>query len=131
MSGDPLSIADITDLERFVEAIPALPPPHADAAPRDRGRAIFESAEAACQTCHSGSAYTSGATVDIGTRGGAFQVAVLLGVGYRAPYMHDGCARALREVVRGDDACRGSAHGRTSHLSDGDIDDLVTYLRSL
>jgi cytochrome c peroxidase len=45
------------------------------------------------------------------------------------PYMHDGRAETLREVLtvfNPDDL-----HGRTSQLTEEELDDLVAYLRSL
>jgi cytochrome c peroxidase len=46
-----------------------------------------------------------------------------------APYLHDGSAVSLREVVT---TCnRSDRHGRTSGLTPQEIDDLVEYLLSL
>ncbi|MDD9942304.1 MAG: hypothetical protein OXU20_14755 [Myxococcales bacterium] len=58
------------------------------------------------------------------------QAPLLRGVGYRAPFMHTGCAETLWE--RFDHTCGGGdQHGNTSELTPQNIDDLVTYLRSL
>jgi hypothetical protein len=58
-----------------------------------RGQAIFEdAAHAACTICDSGPELTNDASVDVGT-GGTFQVPRLLGVAWRAPFLHDGCCR--------------------------------------
>jgi hypothetical protein len=89
------------------------------------GRAVFE--RAGCADCHAGAALTTNETVDVGT-GGAFQVPSLVGIGYRAPFLHDGCAPTLRD--RFDPSCGGSAHG-SSALSDGEVESLVAYLESL
>ena len=68
-------------------------------------------------------------TVDVGT-GGAFQVPSLVGIGTRGPFMHNGCAKTLRD--RFDPACGGGdRHGITSDLTDGQISDLVAYLESI
>ena len=65
---------------------------------------------------------------DVGT-GGEFVTPSLIGVGLRAPLMHDGCAVNLRARFG---ACGGGdSHGKTSHLSDGEYDDMVAFLRSL
>ena len=66
--------------------------------------------------------------VHIGT-GAMFQVPTLIGVGARAPFMHDGCAATLmdRFVTCGG----GDAHGTTKALSQTQLTDLVTYLESL
>jgi len=92
-----------------------------------RGRALFESAQVGCASCHSGPRLTSAATVDVGT-GGSFQVPSLVGVSTRAPFMHNGCASSLRDRF---DSCGGSKHGQTSQLTELDIGDLVSYLQTL
>ncbi len=96
-----------------------------------RGRAIFESSEAACATCHHGALLTNNLLVDVGT-GDRFKVPSLVGVGARAPFMHDGCAPTLTERFTSGPTCGGGdAHGRTSHLTGAQIADLVAYLESL
>ena len=110
----------------------ALPPPgvRVEKAPAAvlRGRALFENPTVGCASCHGGPRLTTSASVDVGT-GGVFQVPSLLGVSARAPFLHDGCATTLRE--RFDTKCTTDRHGKTSHLSAADIDDLVGYLESL
>jgi mono/diheme cytochrome c family protein len=105
----------------------ALRAPHDEAALR--GKALFESKDVECATCHSGSAMTNNKTVDVGT-GEPLQVPSLVGIAYRAPFLHTGCAQTLRD--RFDPECGGGdKHGRTSQLDDAQIDDLVAYLESL
>lgn len=87
------------------------------------GEAVFRSA--GCASCHSGSAFTSNATVDVGT-GGAFQVPSLRGLRWRGPWMHDGCAQTLEQ--RFEPACGGKRHGT---VSPADVPKLVAYLKSL
>jgi hypothetical protein len=43
--------------------------------------------------------------------------------------LHDGSAATLREVLT--EANKKDEHGKTSHLGDEQISDLVEYLRSL
>ena len=57
------------------------------------------------------------------------QVPTLIGIAARAPYMHDGCASTLHD--RFGDCGGGDRHGKTSHLTATQIDDLVAYLESL
>jgi cytochrome c peroxidase len=46
-----------------------------------------------------------------------------------APYLHDGSARTLRDVLT---TCnKQDKHGKTSHLKANEIDDLVEFLKSL
>lgn len=100
----------------------------ADPAAVERGRIVFESAEAACSTCHAGPSFTGPGSHDVGT-GFLVQVPSLLGLSLRAPYMHNGCASTLHD--RFDTECGGDRHGRIDHLSAEDIDDLVAYLESI
>jgi mono/diheme cytochrome c family protein len=93
-----------------------------------RGKALFESAEATCASCHSGPALTNNQTVDVGT-GGNFQVPSLHGLALRAPFMHDGCAKTLAD--RFDPGCGGASHGNTAQLSEADKLDLISYLETL
>ena len=113
-----------------------------------RGRAIFESAEAGCATCHSGPAFTDSALDatgtptlhDVGTLGEAsgsrlgstltgLDTPTLRGLWRSPPYLHDGSAPTLRDVL----VTRNPAdtHGRTSHLTPTDLDDLLTFLLAL
>jgi mono/diheme cytochrome c family protein len=93
-----------------------------------RGRAVFQSADAQCSTCHAGSKLTSNISVDIG-KGRLSQVPSLVGVSRRAPFMSDGCAATLLD--RFDPACGGSKHGNPQALTSEQISDLVAYLESL
>jgi mono/diheme cytochrome c family protein len=109
----------------------ALQPPPAPRGADDpaalRGRALFEG-RAQCASCHSGAKLTDNRSVDVGT-GEPLQVPSLVGVAYRSPFIHDGCAATLRD--RFDPACGGDRHGSTADLTGEEIDDLVAYLESL
>jgi DNA-binding beta-propeller fold protein YncE len=108
-----------------------------------RGRELFFSAETRCASCHKGPFYTDsvpgGEIVrhDVGTGGDdpgetmgpAYDTPTLLGIYRSAPYLHHGKAAALRDVLT--TANRADRHGKTSHLDDGAIADLVAFLQSL
>jgi hypothetical protein len=66
--------------------------------------------------------------VFVGT-GEPFRVPSLVGVRWRAPYLHDGRAPTLRD--RFGPNCGGDLHGHTSQLTQSQINDLVTYLDTL
>jgi hypothetical protein len=128
MSGPQLLDGHIDALADWIDTIPAwksAPPVNGDAV--ERGRVLFNSAETACSTCHSGAKMTNNTSVDVGT-GLAFQVPSLLGLAFRAPYMHSGCAGTLEDRFG---ACGGSRHGNTASLSTAQVADLVAYLKSL
>jgi hypothetical protein len=95
-----------------------------------RGQALFRSADVGCTTCHSGDKLTNNQTVAIDTVATAkLQVPSLVAIGYRAPFMHNGCAATLAD--RFDPKCGGNAHGNTAGLSEAQRADLVAYLESL
>jgi len=106
----------------------ALPPPaklrqvSADTAP---GQTLFEQR---CASCHAGNMLTNSKNVDVGT-GGSFQVPSLVGVGWRRPLLHTGCAQTLQD--RFNPTCGGDRHGDTSDLSPAQIGDLVKFLETL
>jgi hypothetical protein len=100
---------------------------NADAAAR--GKTVFEDGSVGCLGCHNGALMTTKAIVDVGT-GGAFKVPSLVGVGARAPFLHDGCAKTLAD--RFSATCGGAdAHGKTSQLTPAQVTDLVAYLETL
>ena len=129
MGGPNVSAPQLDALTPWVNSIrrvPASPP--SDQAAVDRGRLLFNDATVACSSCHIGSQGTNNMTVNVGT-GLSLQVPRLVGLGLRAPFMHDGCASTLRDRFG---ACGGGdAHGHTSQLSSTQIDDLVAYLSTL
>lgn len=120
----------IADLKKWLGSLsPPKPIVDPDAPEAARGRSVFELA--GCPECHAGPAVAKTANVDVGVESpGEFQVPALRGVGYRAPFLHNGCAKTLRD--RFDPACGGGdKHGKTSQLSPAELDDLIAYLRSL
>jgi cytochrome c553 len=128
MSGAQLDNDVISALDRWVQSIPAPPSPSwVDAPSAVRGQALFEGAAAGCSSCHSGAKLTNNATLDVGT-GGNFQVPPLVGVGWRTPLLHDGCAATLEARFT---TCATPQHGSTSGLSPQNVSDLVAYLEQL
>lgn len=125
---------------------PAPLSPHAKSGLSDaakRGKEIFFSAETKCATCHSGPYYSDSTPVkpyklhDVGTgtsdksekMGPKYDTPTLLSVYRTAPYLHHGEARTLEDVLR---KCNPEdKHGKTSHLSDAQVADLVEFLKAL
>jgi mono/diheme cytochrome c family protein len=130
MSGGDITTSEKRALGPWLDRIPApVPVAIADAAALARGKALFDSPQVGCSGCHGGPLFTSNAKSEVGTAG-VFKAPSLLGVAARAPFMHTGCARTLRD--RFSAACGGGdQHGVTSHLSAAQLDDLVLYLESL
>jgi len=94
-----------------------------------RGKVIFK--QAGCARCHSGPLLTNLGKYDVGTEteeddDPAFDTPTLVEVWRTAPYLHDGRATTVREVLttyNGDDR-----HGQTSGLSDRELSDLAEYV---
>jgi CxxC motif-containing protein (DUF1111 family) len=127
MSGPPLAGDQETALLTWIDSIPTLPhSPPVDASAVTRGATLFTSQ--GCTACHNGPELTNNQTVDVGT-GGNFQVARLLGVGWRAPFLHDGRAATLTD--RFGSGGGGDSHGMTSTLTASQVSDLVAYLNSI
>ena len=120
--------------------------PHAKAGLSDsakRGKEIFFSKETACATCHSGPFFTDSNPAtkptlhDVNTGRSdpsekmplKYDTPTLLGVYRSAPYLHDGSAKTLRDVLTTNNG--GDKHGRTSHLAANQIDDLIEFLKAL
>jgi len=103
-----------------------------------RGREVFQ--RAGCPACHSGPDFTdstSGLLHDVGTlqatsgqRLGAtlegLDTPTLRGVWQTAPYLHDGSAASLFDVV--DSRNPEDRHGATRGLSDTERAELTSYL---
>jgi mono/diheme cytochrome c family protein len=128
MSGAALATDQIAVLTNWVESVPAPPAPSwVDSAAATRGKAIFTGAAAGCSTCHSGPKFTNNMTLDVGT-GGLFQVPPLVGLGWRAPFLHNGCAATLADRFG---SCSTPTHGNITSLTAGNISDLEAYLETL
>jgi mono/diheme cytochrome c family protein len=125
MSGPKIDKKQVDVLGKFLFTLPAPTKVRNLADVPVRGKDLFEQR---CSSCHSGAIMTNNKTVDVGT-GGAFQVPSLIGVAWRAPFLHTGCAKTLFD--RFDPACGGAAHGDTKDLDKAQIADLVGFLETL
>jgi cytochrome c peroxidase len=100
-----------------------------------RGQRLFQSAQTGCATCHPPPLFTDLAAYDVGTAGeydrstDRFDTPSLLEVWRTAPYLHNGSAATLRDVLTKKNP--HDRHGRTSHLTPQEIDDLAEFLLSL
>jgi len=134
MGGPQLGYGQLDALRAYLTRLPA-PSTSApsDPAAAARGKKLFESAAVGCSGCHSGAKLTNNESVDVGTgapgKSELFQVPSLLGVGVRAPFLHDGRAATLLD--RFGPAGGGDNHGQTSGLTSVQVKDLVTYLETL
>ena len=107
-----------------------------DTAARARGERLFNDPAVGCSACHPAPYFTDQRTHDVGTAGGplerlgpAIDTPSLLSLAGSAPYLHDGAAATLEQVLTA--ANPADAHGVTSHLSAAERADLVAYMLSL
>ncbi len=129
MGGNMLESDQMSALGSWVQTIPAPPAPTwVDPSAAAAGKALFERSDTQCSVCHSGAKLTNNQTVDVGT-GGMFQVPPLVGVGWRTPLLHTGCAATLADRFGG--TCATAGHGNVSQLSPQDVANLVAYLETL
>jgi YVTN family beta-propeller protein len=101
-----------------------------------RGKAVFESAETGCLACHHPPLYTDLQAHDVGTAdaygewfGPLIDTPTLRFLYDSEPYLHDGSAATLLDVLTVDNPA--DRHGITSHLTEGEIGDLVAFLLAL
>ncbi|MBE0542643.1 MAG: beta-propeller fold lactonase family protein [Verrucomicrobia bacterium] len=100
-----------------------------------RGEEVFRSKETACAQCHPGPLFTDLKTYDVGTLGrfdkpaDLFDTPTLVEIWRTAPYLHDGSAATMRDVLT--TANKNDQHGKTSHLTADQLSDLIEYLLSL
>lgn len=97
-----------------------------------RGKKVFRKAE--CARCHSGPHFTDMKQYDVGTGSGrhadtTFDVPALVELWRTAPYLYDGSASTIREVLTEHN--RDDEHGRTSELTEEELAALREYLLSL
>ncbi|MFO0876803.1 MAG: c-type cytochrome [Gemmataceae bacterium] len=122
---------------------PHIPAPGKLSTQAQRGKQLFFDEKVGCAKCHSGPYYSDSSLVrpyklhDVGTGGDdplermgpKYDTPTLLGVYRSAPYLHHGKARTLLEVLTTSN--KDDRHGKTSHLSKEQLDDLVAFLKSL
>ncbi len=97
-----------------------------------RGEALFEKAQ--CIRCHSGPTFTDLKSYDVGTGGLSgddtpLDTPTLVEVWRTAPYLKDGRAATIVDVLTTFN--EEDLHGRTSNLSEAEINDLAEYVLSL
>jgi mono/diheme cytochrome c family protein len=122
-------------VDEYLRALAPVPSPRlADGRPGPaarRGAAAFE--KAGCSVCHPPPLFTDLRLHDVGTglgveRDKAFDTPTLVEVWRTAPYLHDGRAATIREVLARFNA--GQRHGRTDLLGEAELADLEAYVLS-
>jgi YVTN family beta-propeller protein len=139
MQGPRPKADDIKSLIAYLDTLeyprnPYRNPDGSLSAQAQRGREVFKSPKAACNTCHGGAELTDGRIHEVGLeehddayRG--YNPPSLRGLYDKDPYLHDGRAKTLREALSGPH----SADNVTGlgELTERELDDLIAYLKSL
>lgn len=97
-----------------------------------RGRKVFD--KAGCASCHKGPLHTDLQKYDVGTGKGLdkdveFDTPTLVEIWRTAPYLYDGRAATMKEMLTTHNP--GDKHGRTSSLTENEINDLARFVLSL
>ncbi len=145
MGGSGVSPVMEKQIAAFIATIPAADNALVERTPVDvlgRGRAAFEKAQ--CASCHTGEAMTDNKFANVGTLVAAegrivfdrpefnakgLNTPSLLGISRSAPYLHDGSAVTLRARIMQNKS--SDLHGKTAQLTETEVSDLVTYLKTL
>ncbi len=127
---------DLDCLAAFIDSLSAPVRSHSLTPAEKRGKAIFESDETGCADCHPAPLYTDLKQHDVGTAdaygewfGPLIDTPTLRFLYDSPPYLHDGSAATLRDVLT--TANPRDEHGVTSHLSEEEITDLIAFLLAL
>jgi DNA-binding beta-propeller fold protein YncE/mono/diheme cytochrome c family protein len=126
-------------LDEYLKALQPVPSPHlvngrlSESA--RRGQRLFEDAKVGCAGCHPAPLFTDLKAHAVGTANPQdrarqkFDTPTLVECWRTAPFLHDGSAVTLEEVLTTRNP--RDEHGRTSHLTPTQIQDLASYVRSL
>ncbi len=125
---------DAVAIDKYMSAMRPVPSPYLNAKGEmnesaKRGEAIFE--EAKCGLCHTGEYNTDMKRHNVGSgldeyKNFAFDTPTLTEIWRTAPYLYDGRARTIYEMMKLYN--NENKHGLTKHLSDQDLKDLESYI---
>jgi YVTN family beta-propeller protein len=131
---------ELDAVNTYLRDLPLIPSPwhkNADGSLDERakrGQEVFR--KAGCGICHPPPLYTNLQLIDVGTCGERdfpehtrYDTPSLLELYRTAPYLHDGRAATLEEVLGKYN--KNDRHGSTSKLSRQEIEDLVAFLMAL
>jgi hypothetical protein len=126
-------------IDEYLKALKPVPSPYLVkgqlSAAALRGREIYESKAVGCARCHPAGLFTDLKNYEVGTAGRfddgfeKFDTPTLVEVWRTAPYLHDGSAATMHDVLTGKNP--KDKHGKTSHLTPQQIKDLEEYVLSL
>jgi YVTN family beta-propeller protein len=123
---------DAKDIDTYLSSLKPIDNPFKGNEAIQRGKILFEKAE--CARCHSGQHFTDLKQYNVGTGIGReaqieFDTPTLVEIWRTAPYLYDGRAATLEDVIGKYNS--EDKHGKTRHLTDQERSNLVAYLLSL
>jgi YVTN family beta-propeller protein len=127
---------DAEAIDEYLKSLKPLPSPHLVKGKlskrANRGREVFESA--GCSSCHSGKLYTDQKKHDLGIgkwldEGKSYDTPTLIEVWRTAPYLYDGRAATIADMLKEHNF--EDKHGKTSDLTNKQINDLAEFVLSL
>lgn len=93
------------------------------------GQQLFFDENVGCSACHAPPLYQDGkqhrVNLSLQRNGLAINTPSLLGLSQSPPYLHDGSAKSVKDVV--NLASIDDSHGKVSHLSKHEIDSLIDF----
>jgi len=126
-------------MDEWLKSLQPAPSPHLAAGKlspsAQRGQRLFLSSEVGCSNCHVPPLFTDLRSYDVGTQNAYdqeardFDTPTLRELWRTAPYLHDGSAATLRDVITTRNP--KNQHGNTSQLKPQELEDLAEYLREL
>lgn len=128
--------ADAEAIDAYLKGLEQVPSPYLEdglfSNAAKRGKELFSSA--GCIACHPAPLFTNLKSYDVGTgkgqdAGKKIDVPTLREVWRTSPYMHDGRAVTIFEVIKRHNP--DEKRGKTSALTDNQINDLAEYVNSL
>jgi YVTN family beta-propeller protein len=126
---------DAAAIDAYLRSLEPVPSPYlADgnlSTAARRGQTVFR--EAHCAACHTPPLYTNMKPFNVGTgtgreQGREFDTPTLVEIWRTAPYLYDGRAATMREVLTTFN--QGETHGATSSLSEQELSDLIEFVLS-
>lgn len=136
ISFNQLPEEEAVKIDKYLRSLEALPSPYLTdgklSKKAKQGKKLFE--KAGCASCHSGKYHTNGNKYNVGTGieeydGFMFDTPTLNEVWRTAPYLYDGRAKTMREVLTIFN--KDDKHGKTSNLNEKELQALEEYILSL
>ncbi|MCA9131327.1 MAG: hypothetical protein KDB22_29785 [Planctomycetales bacterium] len=137
MQGTEATQEDLAALKAYLSSCRSAPNPFiADGLSQAaaRGRLLFHRSDVGCSECHSGTRFTDGEVHDVGLNSSAdkyqgYNTPSLIDAYRKVRYLHDGRAKSLEAVLT--EWHRPEDIGGGAELSEGEIADLVEYIKTL